>query len=67
MVIFGRIRLGLLIALAIALGGCSLSSLRCGTDGESSYVDLTNVPQDMSSNSRYYAGLCSFAYEGDES
>lgn len=55
--------MGLILAL---LGGCSLSSLRCGTDGESSYVDLTNVPQDMSSSSRYYAELCSFAYVDDE-
>lgn len=51
------------IALLALLGGCSATSLRCGTDGESSFVDLVNVPQDISSQSRYFAELCGFAYE----
>ena len=49
-----------------ALSGCSLSTLRCGTDGDSSFVDLVNVPQDISSQSRYLGELCGFAYEGGE-
>ncbi len=47
------------------LGGCSATSLRCGTDGESSFVDLVNMPQDISSQSRNFKELCSFAYEGE--
>ncbi len=52
-----------LIFLCALVASCSATSLRCGTDGESSYVDLVNLPQDISANSRYYAALCSFAYE----
>lgn len=58
------IPLGLSLAL---LAGCfSATSLRCGTDGESSFVDLVNMPQDISSQSRYFAELCSFAYEPEQ-
>ena len=58
--------MGKLLTLCLSLamlGGCSATSLRCGTDGESSFVDLVNMPQDISSQSRYFAELCSFAYE----
>jgi len=55
-----------LIALALFfLAACSATTLRCGTDGEASYVDLTNVPQDLSSAARYYTELCGFAYEAE--
>jgi len=55
------------LALSLALlSGCSATSLRCGTDGESSFVDLVNVPQDISSQSRYFADLCSFAYDNGD-
>ncbi len=53
----------LALLAAILLTGCSVSSLRCGTDGDSSFVDLTNIPQDISSQSRYFGELCGFAYE----
>ena len=43
--------------------GCSVTSLRCGVEADRSYVDITNVPQDLSSSARYYAQLCGFAYE----
>ena len=57
----------IVLTLSLALlSGCSATSLRCGTDGESSFVDLVNVPQDISSQSRYFADLCSFAYEGEK-
>ncbi len=52
-----------LAALGAIISGCSVSSLRCGTDGDSSFVDLTNIPQDISSQSRYFGELCGFAYE----
>lgn len=53
----------ILLITITTLSGCSATSLRCGTDGESSFVDLVNVPQDISSQSRYFAELCSFAYQ----
>ena len=53
------------VLFALALSGCSATSLRCGTDGESSFVDLVNVPQDISSQSRYFKDLCGFAYQED--
>ena len=56
----------ILLALLGALTACSGTSLRCGTDGQSSYVDLVNVPQDLSNATRNFRELCSFAYEGDE-
>ncbi len=58
-----QLTLSVLSALVVS---CSATSLRCGTDGESSFVDLVNLPQDMSANSRNYAQLCSFAYEKDD-
>jgi len=51
-----------MISVAL-LAGCSATSLRCGTDGDASYVDLVNVPQDISSAARYYTDLCGFNYE----
>lgn len=43
--------------------GCSASSLRCATDGDSSYVELYNIPQNVSQNIRAYQEVCAFAYE----
>lgn len=53
----------ILIFLLISLAGCSATSLRCGTDGDSSFVELYNLPQDLSANARNFKELCSFAYE----
>lgn len=56
----------MIICLSLAmLSGCSATSLRCGTDGDRSYVDLVNVPQDLAGQARYFSELCAFAYEGD--
>lgn len=54
--------------LLVLLSGCSATSLRCGiTDGGTSYVDLVNVPQDLSTQTtRDFADLCGFAYEPAE-
>jgi uncharacterized protein YceK len=59
----------LTIALAILsmLSGCgaiSATTLRCGTDGESSYVEVVSAPQSISANTRALSELCAFAYEG---
>ncbi len=54
------ILLGFLFFLVM---GCSVTSLQCGTDGESSFVNLNTAPKILSQNARNMAELCSFAYE----
>lgn len=49
--------------LFTALMGCSVTSLQCGVDGDSSYVNLNSTPSTISQNSRNLAELCSFAYD----
>lgn len=56
-----------LVGIAFVAAGCSVTSLRCGVDGDISYVDLVNVPQDLASQARYFEGLCGFAYEATDS
>lgn len=58
----GKVLLGLSLAV---LSGCSATTLRCGVDGEISYVDLVNVPQDIGGQARYFTELCGFAYEAE--
>ncbi len=45
------------------LMGCSITSLQCGVDGDSSFVNLNTTPQVLSQNARQMAELCGFAYE----
>lgn len=52
-----------LLACLVFVSGCSMTTLRCGVDGEMTYVDIVNVPQDIAGNARYYAQLCGFAYD----
>lgn len=55
--------------VAVSLSGCgafSATTLRCGTDGESSYVEIGSAPQAISANVRALSELCAFAYEGDD-
>ena len=53
--------------LLVLLSGCSATTLRCGVSEGDSYVDLVNVPQDLSTQStRDFAELCGFAYEPTE-
>lgn len=59
----GKVKKLLLLALSASLVGCSATTLRCGVDGETSYVDLVNVPQDISTNARNFRDLCGFAYD----
>ena len=52
----------------ILLSGCgaiSATSLRCGTDGESSYLELVSAPQNVGSNTRAIGEMCAFAYVGE--
>ena len=50
----------------LTLQGCgafSATSLRCGTDGDSSYVELASAPQHVSQNTRALSELCGFGYD----
>ena len=54
-----------IILSCLTLFGCSATTLRCATDGESSQVELYNIPQNFSQNISAYKELCGFAYEGE--
>lgn len=62
----GWIRKGFVCLSLAFLGGCSATSLRCGVDGESSFVELYNFPQSITRETQRMADLCGFAYEGTE-
>lgn len=53
----------MLILLMVMISGCSATSLRCSVDGDSSYVELYNLPQNVSQNIRAYTEVCAFAYD----
>lgn len=58
-----------IIILSVLVSGCgaiSATSLRCGTDGDSSYLELTSAPQNVSANTRAIGEMCAFAYEGGD-
>ena len=53
----------------LCLSGCgaiSATAIRCGTDGDSSYLEMTSAPQNVAANTRAVGEMCAFAYEGDE-
>lgn len=55
--------------VALLLSGCgalSATTLRCGTDGDSSYVEVASAPQAISANVRALSELCGFAYGEEE-
>ncbi len=58
-----KIKLLLVNLFGLALMGCSVTSLQCGVDGDSSFVNLNTTPQNLSQNTRQMAELCSFAYD----
>ena len=56
------------IFVCMLISGCgafSATTLRCGTDGDSSYVEVLSAPQAISANVRALSELCAFAYEAD--
>ena len=62
------LRLLIAVFCSLVLSGCgalSATTMRCGTDGDSSYVEVVSAPQAISSNVRALSELCGFAYEGD--
>lgn len=59
-------RLTLLLLSSFALSGCgafSATTLRCGVDGDSSYVEIVSAPQGIAANTRALSELCGFAYQ----
>lgn len=65
MQIFLRLTIIFLCVSCTACGSLSATTLRCGVDGESSYVEIVSAPQAISSNVRALSELCGFAYEGE--
>lgn len=61
-----NIKLVLLYFLVATLMGCSVTSLQCGVDGDSSFVNLNTAPKILSQNARNMAELCSFAYHQEQ-
>lgn len=59
----GAIFFFILLALSASFVGCSATSLRCGTDGDSSFVELYGAPQHVSQATRQFSELCGFAYD----
>ncbi len=59
----GTMKKLLLLPLGVLLVGCSATTLRCGISEGDSYVELINMPQDISGQSRNFENLCGFAYE----
>lgn len=62
--IFGGLIFGLF--LVSGCGAFSATTLRCGTDGASSYVEVASAPQSIAQNTRALSELCGFAYEGED-
>lgn len=54
---------GVLLAQLAGCGALSATSLRCGTDGDSSYLELVSAPQNVASNTRAIGEMCAFAYQ----
>lgn len=55
----------ILLVVAFGVSGCgafSATTIRCGTDGDASYVELVSAPQGVSANTRALSELCAFAY-----
>ena len=57
---------GILCVLLTGCGAISATTLRCGVDGDSSYLELVSAPQNVSGTTRAIGEMCAFAYEGDE-
>ncbi len=56
----------IIVLLAVSLSGCSATSLRCGVDGDSTYLEMVSMPQDLGPFSRNVASMCGFAYDQPE-
>ncbi len=61
-----KLKILLLLIFWAATMGCSVTSLQCGVDGDSSFVNLNTTPKVLSQNTRNMALLCAFVYQEDE-
>ncbi len=52
--------------IPLTIMGCSVTSLQCGTDGDSSFVNLNTTPKVLSQNAREMGKLCAFVYDEKE-
>ncbi len=59
-------KISLLLLLAATMAASCATSLQCGTDGESSYVELKTATKRVTQITRQMADLCSFAYDETE-
>ena len=49
--------------LVSGCGALSATSLRCGVDGDTSYVEIVSAPQSIANNTRALSELCGFSYQ----
>lgn len=62
--VFRYLRIFLFLVPLGALAGCSATTLRCSSSAQGdSFVEMINLPQDLSGQVRNYANLCGFVYE----
>lgn len=55
-----------LLGLATLAGCSSATALRCGTDGQSSFVEIYAIPTGFAQHTRAYAQLCAFPFVAKE-
>ncbi len=55
-----KILLLVIVLSSCAVVGCSVTSLQCGVDGDSSYVDLATTTKSISTTGRQMSELCGF-------
>ncbi len=58
------LQISVLLFLALMGVSCSSTSISCGTDGESSYVNLENINDKLPNQTKSYAELCNFHATG---
>ena len=56
----------LCLSVLSGCGAISATTLRCGTDGDSSYLELVSAPQNVAGTTRAIGEMCAFAYEGEK-
>lgn len=63
---FLRVMLFVVTAIGVsACGAFSATTLRCGVDGDASYVEIVSMPQSVTGGTRALAELCGFAYDSE--
>lgn len=60
---FRNVVVAMVLLLLSGCGAFSATSLRCGTDGDSSYVEVVSAPQSIANNTRALSELCAFGFQ----